>query len=103
MEPGCCLCQSVVLAQRSPTLRALIADEPGLGKTIQAIATSSVYYREWPLLVICPSTARFHWEHEFLHWIKDRDFLPREAVVVVTSAAQQLAAAAITRTKGRRE
>ncbi|KAL3816466.1 hypothetical protein ACHAXA_009891 [Cyclostephanos tholiformis] len=50
--------------------RALLADEMGLGKTVQAIAAMSAYAREdWPLLVLCPSTARYHWEVEFRHWL----------------------------------
>ena len=50
--------------------RALLADEMGLGKTVQAIAAMSAYSREdWPLLVLCPSTARYHWEVEFRHWL----------------------------------
>jgi SWI/SNF-related matrix-associated actin-dependent regulator 1 of chromatin subfamily A len=41
----------------------------GLGKTIQAIASMSIYFQEWPLLVLCPSSARYHWESEFLLWL----------------------------------
>lgn len=29
----------------------------------------SVYHEEWPLLVLCPSSARYHWENEFRHWL----------------------------------
>lgn len=29
----------------------------------------SVYHDEWPLLVLCPSSARYHWENEFRHWL----------------------------------
>lgn len=49
--------------------RALIADEMGLGKTVQAIASMSVYIDEWPLLVLTPSSARYHWESEFNRWL----------------------------------
>jgi len=49
--------------------RALIADEMGLGKTIQGIASMACYSEEWPLLVLCPSSARYHWEAEFLQWL----------------------------------
>ena len=49
--------------------RSLIADEMGLGKTIQAIASMACYGSEWPLLVFCPSGARYHWQHEILHWL----------------------------------
>ena len=49
--------------------KALLADDMGLGKTIQAIAAMSAYKEDWPLLVLCPSTARYHWETEFRHWM----------------------------------
>jgi SWI/SNF-related matrix-associated actin-dependent regulator 1 of chromatin subfamily A len=49
--------------------RALIADEMGLGKTIQGIASMAVFHEEWPLLVLCPSSARYHWESEFRSWL----------------------------------
>ncbi len=49
--------------------KALLADEMGLGKTIQAIAAMSAFRKDWPLLVLCPSTARYHWETEFRHWM----------------------------------
>ena len=49
--------------------RVLIADEMGLGKTIQGIASMAVYHEDWPILVLCPSSARYHWENEFRHWL----------------------------------
>lgn len=65
--------------------RALLADEPGLGKTIQAIGAACAYRHEWPLLVVSPSSARFHWEAEFRQWLPDRSYLPSDAILVVTS------------------
>jgi hypothetical protein len=38
-------------------------------QTIQAIASLTMYHEEWPLLVLTPSTARYHWENEFQHWL----------------------------------
>jgi hypothetical protein len=38
-------------------------------QTIQAIASLTMYYEEWPVLVLTPSTARYHWENEFQHWL----------------------------------
>jgi len=29
----------------------------------------SIYYKEWPILVLCPSGARYHWENEFKQWL----------------------------------
>jgi SNF2 family DNA or RNA helicase len=41
----------------------------GLGKTIQGIASMAMYHQDWPLLVLCPSGARYHWENEFQQWL----------------------------------
>ena len=41
--------------------RVLIADDMGLGKTIQAICLACYYRREWPLLIVVPSSVRFDW------------------------------------------
>lgn len=42
--------------------RLLLADDMGLGKTIQAICIATFYRKEWPLLVVVPSSVRFTWE-----------------------------------------
>ena len=49
--------------------KAFIADEMGLGKTIQALAIAAAYSHEWPVLVVCPSGARYHWRAEILQWL----------------------------------
>ena len=41
--------------------RVLIADDMGLGKTIQAICLACFYRKEWPLLIVVPSSVRFDW------------------------------------------
>lgn len=41
--------------------RLLIADDMGLGKTLQAICIAAYYQKEWPLLVVTPSSVRFTW------------------------------------------
>jgi SWI/SNF-related matrix-associated actin-dependent regulator 1 of chromatin subfamily A len=51
--------------------RVLIADEMGLGKSISAIATATVYLKDWPLLVLCPGSLRKNWELEFRRWVYD--------------------------------
>ena len=33
----------------------------GLGKTIQAIAVSSYYQEEWPVLIVCPASMKISW------------------------------------------
>lgn len=44
--------------------RVLVADEPGLGKTIQAIGTV-VATGAFPALVICPAAVKYNWEREW--------------------------------------
>lgn len=49
--------------------RCLIGDDMGLGKTLQAIAVARVYRRDWPLLIVCPSSLRLNWKDEILKWL----------------------------------
>ncbi|KAG9477570.1 hypothetical protein GDO78_002780 [Eleutherodactylus coqui] len=49
--------------------RLLLADDMGLGKTIQAICIAAYYRKEWPLLVVAPSSVRFTWAEAFCRWL----------------------------------
>lgn len=55
--------------------RALLADEPGLGKTAQAITAlrelRSRGEKVFPALVVCPNTLKKNWEREFGKWWPD--------------------------------
>lgn len=62
--------------------RLLLADDMGLGKTIQAICIAAFYRKEWPLLVVVPSSVRFTWEQAFLRWLPS---LSPENINVVVS------------------
>ena len=56
---------------------AFLADEQGLGKTVEALAaleTDDAY----PAVVICPASMKLGWEREATHW------LPHRSVAVVT-------------------
>jgi SNF2 family DNA or RNA helicase len=53
------------------TGRAVIADEMGVGKTIQAIASLEAA-DAYPAIVICPATIKAHWEREFKKWAPHR-------------------------------
>eukprot|EP01084_Bolivina_argentea_P013469 25285_1 len=70
--------------------RALIADEMGLGKTIQAIACAAAYREDWPLLIITPSSAKYHWEHELKQWLGEDYIKPREILVMSSSKDELL-------------
>jgi SWI/SNF-related matrix-associated actin-dependent regulator of chromatin subfamily A-like protein 1 len=49
--------------------RCLIGDDMGLGKTLQAIAVARIYRKDWPLLIVCPSSLRLNWKEELLTWL----------------------------------
>ena len=51
--------------------RILLADEMGVGKTVQALGIALLYKEEWPILIICPSSLKFVWRDEILKWIPD--------------------------------
>lgn len=54
----------------------------GLGKTIQALAVASAYQKDWPLLIVCPSSVRFSWRSAIFRWLPS---VPEEDVIVITS------------------
>uniref|UniRef100_A0A8C3W6C3 SWI/SNF-related matrix-associated actin-dependent regulator of chromatin subfamily A-like protein 1 n=1 Tax=Catagonus wagneri TaxID=51154 RepID=A0A8C3W6C3_9CETA len=62
--------------------RLLLADDMGLGKTIQAICIAAYYRKEWPLLVVVPSSVRFTWEQAFRQWLPSLS--PERVNVIVT-------------------
>ena len=47
--------------------RVIIGDEPGLGKTAQAIASVTLA-NQFPCLVICPSSLKINWQREWTMW-----------------------------------
>jgi SNF2 family DNA or RNA helicase len=55
--------------------RALLADEPGLGKTAQAIralkALNDKQEEVFPILIVCPNTLKNNWAREFARWWPD--------------------------------
>ncbi|XP_077604718.1 SWI/SNF-related matrix-associated actin-dependent regulator of chromatin subfamily A-like protein 1 isoform X1 [Crocuta crocuta] len=69
--------------------RLLLADDMGLGKTIQAICIAAFYQKEWPLLVVVPSSVRFTWEQAFLRWLPS---LSSDCINVVATGKDRLTA-----------
>jgi SNF2 family DNA or RNA helicase len=67
--------------------RALLADEPGLGKTAQAIRSLKRFHERgeqvFPALIVCPNTLKSNWEREFDRW------WPGSNVVVIKGSATQ--------------
>lgn len=56
----------------STARRALLADEPGLGKTAQAIRALKKMHdsgeQVFPALIVCPNTLKKNWQREFDRW-----------------------------------
>jgi SWI/SNF-related matrix-associated actin-dependent regulator 1 of chromatin subfamily A len=44
--------------------RALLADDPGLGKTIQSLTWCQQNIKEGPVVVVCPASVKYNWERE---------------------------------------
>ncbi len=51
--------------------RTFIADEQGLGKTVQALATLEAD-EAFPAVVVCPASMKLTWERESRHWLPAR-------------------------------
>jgi SWI/SNF-related matrix-associated actin-dependent regulator of chromatin subfamily A-like protein 1 len=61
---------SYLLAQR----RAFLADEQGLGKTIEALATLEAD-NAYPAIVVCPASLKLNWMREISRWLPHRSSL----------------------------
>lgn len=51
--------------------RTFLADEQGLGKTVQALAALEAD-RAYPAVVVCPASLKLTWEREAAHWLPHR-------------------------------
>ena len=60
--------------------RTFLADEQGLGKTVQALAALEAD-EAWPAVVICPASLKLNWQRETERW------LPHRSVAVVSGTA----------------
>uniref|UniRef100_A0A8B9RLP3 Zinc finger, RAN-binding domain containing 3 n=1 Tax=Astyanax mexicanus TaxID=7994 RepID=A0A8B9RLP3_ASTMX len=43
----------------------------GLGKTVQAISVAYLYRKEWPLLIVVPSSLKYPWIEELERWVPE--------------------------------
>lgn len=78
--------QRAGVAFLSTARRALLADEPGLGKTAQTIrAMKKLSETEtvFPALIVCPNTLKKNWKREFARWWPDAN------VQVISGSAGQ--------------
>ena len=57
-----------------------------VGKTIQALASTVLFQTDWPVLVVCPSSARYHWRAEILNWLLPEFVFSESDVIMVESS-----------------
>ena len=73
----------------STAKKALLADEPGLGKTAQAIRSLKHLQAQgeqvFPSLIVCPNTLKKNWAREFKKWWPDSGL----NIQVITGTAAQ--------------
>src|SRR4051812_43768931 len=60
--------------------RTFLADEQGLGKTVEALATLEAD-DAYPAVVVCPASLKLNWQREIAHW------LPHRSVTVVSGTS----------------
>ena len=76
-----------LLAQR----RAFLADEQGLGKTIEALAAIEAA-DAYPAIVVCPASLKLNWERELRRWLPSRS----SQVLAGNGAGEEIPAAEVT-------
>jgi hypothetical protein len=75
---------SYLLAQR----RAFLADEQGLGKTIEALAALEAD-DAYPAIVVCPASLKLNWMREIERWLPGRSAQALSGTGVKRSAAHE--------------
>ena len=72
--------------------KALIGDDMGVGKTIQALAYTALHPEHHPVLVVCPANVKFNWLKEAKAWLPTyetdvirtgKDDIPDADIVVI--------------------
>ena len=66
--------------------RCLIADEMGIGKTIQALCIAKLYEEDWPVLIICPGSVKYSWKNE----IQLRLLIPEKKIQIINSSKTKI-------------
>jgi superfamily II DNA or RNA helicase len=63
--------QRAAVAYALRARRTFLADEQGLGKTVEALA--AIHAADaFPAVVLCPASLRLNWRREIAHWLPDR-------------------------------
>ncbi|MDQ3721469.1 MAG: DEAD/DEAH box helicase, partial [Actinomycetota bacterium] len=66
--------------------RCFLADEQGLGKTVEALATLEAD-GAFPAIVICPASLKLNWQRETAHWLAHRSVALVEGRMAVAPTA----------------
>lgn len=74
--------QQAGVAYLQKARKAILADQPGLGKTAQALATVASENR-YPMVVVCPNTLKLNWERE------TKKFFPSLSVSVLNGTKSE--------------
>jgi len=69
--------------------RAFLADEQGLGKTVEALAALEAD-QAFPAVVVCPASLKLNWEREAARWLPHRSVAVVEGRVAVPPRAEIL-------------
>jgi SWI/SNF-related matrix-associated actin-dependent regulator 1 of chromatin subfamily A len=69
--------------------RAFLADEQGLGKTVEALAALEAD-GAFPAVVVCPASLKLNWERETARWLPHRSVAVVEGRVAVPPQAEIL-------------
>jgi len=64
---------------------ALISDQMGLGKTIQALAYLQLHPELRPVIIVCPASLRLNWKNEAYEWLTTPDI-----VEVITAKTKEI-------------
>lgn len=68
--------------------RAILSDEQGLGKTVQALALLKLHRDKLtPCIIVCPTTVKLQWHHEIIRWCGVNGYLTQ-----VIGSSKELAA-----------
>lgn len=60
--------------------KIILADDMGLGKSIQALGIAAYYKLEWPLLIITPASMVASWSEQVKRWLPQS--VPSDQIVV---------------------
>ena len=66
--------------------RFLLADEIGVGKTIQAISLCYLFKENWPVLICCPGSMKYSWKAELMKWL----LLKEKYIQIINSSKSRL-------------